>query len=135
MTSLIIGISSAMLLVLLLTKLKYFDGQLVYGIVLACIGFLYIGFTWTDLQSLIINALQALVFVVLAYFGIKRNIYILAIGYFLHGSWDILYNLLDESGLIPPLYDLFCLSFDFTVGVYLLVARRKAKQAFKIDTI
>lgn len=135
MTSLIIGISSAMLLVLLLAKLKYFDVQLIYGIVLACIGFLYIGFTWTNLDSLIINSIQAFVFVTLAYFGIKRNIYILAIGYFLHGSWDILYNLLDESGLIPPLYDLFCLSFDFTVGVYLLVAGRKGKRAFRIGAI
>jgi len=55
------------------------------------------------------------------YYGIKKNIYILAIGYFLHGCWDITYRLLQDPALIPPNYDLFGMSLDFTVGLYLLI--------------
>jgi hypothetical protein len=94
---------------------------------------LYIGFTWSDLASLIINATQALVFLVLAYYGVKKNIYILAIGYFLHGTWDLAYSHFDELSLIPPHYDVFCLSFDFIVGIYLLIFARKARSTFKIS--
>lgn len=135
MTSLIIGISSGILLIVLFVILKRFDKQVVYGLILTGIGFLYIGFTWTDLESLIITSIQAFVFVLLAYYGIKKSIYILAIGYFLHGIWDLTYHLLDQPDLIPPHYDLFCLSVDFTIGIYLLIFAKNVKSKFKISAV
>ena len=134
MTSLIIGISSGMLLIVLFVILKSFDKQVVYGLILTGIGFLYIGFTWTDLESLIINSTQALVFLLLAYYGIKRSIYILSIGYFLHGSWDLAYDLLGKPDLIPPHYEVFCLSLDFTIGIYLLIFAKNVNPKFKISS-
>jgi len=131
MISLIIGISSALFLILLFVILKHFDKQVVYGLVLAGIGFLYIGFTWPNLNSVIINAIQMLVFLLLAYYGIKRSISILAIGYFLHGGWDLAYDYLGQPDLIPPHYDVFCLSFDFTIGFYLLILARNVKSKFR----
>jgi hypothetical protein len=131
MISLIIGISSSILLIVLFVFLKQFDKQVIYGLILAGIGFLYMGFTWSDLGSLIINAIQALVFLVLAYYGVKKSIYILALGYFLHGTWDLIYSYFDQPGLIPPHYDVFCLSFDFIVGIYLLIFARKTRSTFK----
>lgn len=121
MTSIIIGISSGVLVILFFTFLKQFDKKIMYGLILAGIGFLYVGFSWTDLQALIINAAQAIFFMLFAYYGIKKNLYILAAGYFLHGTWDVLYDLFPTSNLIPPHYDLFCLSIDFTMGFYILV--------------
>ena len=121
MTALIIGISSGIFLIILFAILKRFDKQVVYGLILTGIGFLYIGFTWIDLESLIINSTQALLFLFLAYYGIKKSYYILAVGYFLHGIWDITYDLLGQPDLIPPQYDIFCLSIDFTIGIYLLI--------------
>jgi len=50
-----------------------------------------------------------------------KNIYSLAAGYFLHGCWDAFYGFFKMPGLIPPHYDLFCLSLDFTIALYLLV--------------
>ncbi|MEQ1677190.1 MAG: DUF6010 family protein [Chitinophagaceae bacterium] len=135
MTSLIIGISTGVLLIIALVMLKRIDKQLFYGLVLTGIGFLYVGFTWTDLESLIINSIQAVVFVLLAYYGIQRSIYILAIGYFLHGTWDLAYDLLGQPDLLPPHYDLFCLSVDFTIGIYLLILARNVRSKFKISTV
>ncbi len=119
MNAIIIGISSGIIIILLFCIMKHLDKRIIYGLILSGIGFLYVGFTWTDLQTLILTAVQAIFFLFFAYYGVKKNLYILATGYFLHGSWDILYKLMPGPDLIPPHYDLFCLSIDFTIGIYL----------------
>ena len=126
MIAVIIGILSGLLTILTITIFKKLDQPTIYGLILSGIGFLYVGFTWTNLQALIVNALQAIFFLFLAYFGIKKNINFLIAGYFLHGSWDLVYSLFPASSLIPPHYDLFCLSIDFTMGFYLLILKYRA---------
>ena len=126
MTPLIIGISSGLIIILLFAILKQFDKKVVYGLILSGIGFLYVGYTWMDLQAFIVNSVQAVFFLFLAYYGIKKNLYILAAGYFLHGSWDLVYHLFADSHLLPPHYDLFCFSIDFIIGFYLLVIQYRA---------
>ena len=121
MTAVIIGIFSGLLVILAFEVLKSFEKNTIYGLTLSGIGFLYVGFTWTDTASLIITCAQAIFFVFIAYHGMKKNLYVLVAGYFLHGIWDLAYNLFPNSNLIPPHYDLFCLSIDFTMGLYLLV--------------
>lgn len=123
MTPVIVGISSGILVILIVTILKLLDKPLVYGLILSAIGFLYVGFTWTDLRSLVINCFQAIFFLLFAYYGIKKNLYYLIAGYFLHGTWDLLYNFFPNSNLIPPHYNLFCLAIDFTIGFYLLAIK------------
>ena len=121
MTSIIIGISGGLLTILLVGICRRLDKKIIYGLTLAGIGFLYVGFTWTDISSLIVTSLQAIGFVLIAYVGIKKNGYFLAAGYFLHGIWDLLYNIFRLPNLIPPHYDLFCLSIDFTIGFYIAI--------------
>jgi hypothetical protein len=135
MASILIGVALGLLLVVLLVLLNRIDKKIIYGLVLSGIGFLYIGYTWTNLESFIINSIQAVVFVLFAYFGIVKSIYILAIGYFLHGIWDLTYDFLGQPDLLPPHYDLFCLSVDFTIGIYLLIFARSVKSKFKIITV
>ena len=125
MISIVVGISSGLFTVLLFVILKHFEKKAIYGLILSGIGFLYVGFAWTDLQALVINSIQAIVFLSFAYYGIKKSIYILAAGYFLHGCWDLAYNLFGDAGLIPSHYDLFCSSLDFTIAAYILVFNRK----------
>lgn len=134
MIPVIIGISSGLLVILLFVILKQFDKKLVYGQILTGIGFLYVGFTWTDLQALIVTSAQAVYFLIFAYYGVKKNLYILAAGYFLHGSWDIVYSLFPDSNLVPPHYDLFCLSIDFTIGFYILAIQYRASKMASIKT-
>ena len=128
MTAVLIGVLSGLLTILMIAVLKKLDKPTIYGLILSGIGFLYVGFTWTDWQALIVNALQAIFFLFLAYFGIKKNISFLIAGYFLHGSWDLAYSLFPASSLIPPHYDLFCLSIDFTIGFYLLLLKYRGTQ-------
>jgi hypothetical protein len=124
MTAAIIGISLGLLIIFLFEIFKRFDKKLIYGMILTGIGFLYVGFVWTDLQDLVINSIQAIVFVFIAYYGVQKHLYILAAGFFLHGSWDITYVFWRDPGLIPPHYDLFCLTIDFVMGIYILAFKK-----------
>ena len=47
---------------MLIGFLKHFDKKIIYGFILSGIGFLYVGFAWTDLQALVVNAIQAIGF-------------------------------------------------------------------------
>lgn len=119
MNAAIIGTLSGIITATIIGLLK-FEKPMLYGLILSGIGFIYVGFTWTDIPTLIIACGQALFFLFLAYFGVKKNLNFLIAGYFLHGLWDLVYGLLFTPGLVPAHYDLFCLSIDFTMGAYLL---------------
>ena len=123
MNAVIIGISLGLITILIIMLLKNLDKKVIYGLILSGIGWLYVGYTWSDLKSLIITTIQAIIFLFIAYYGVKRSLYIMAAGYFLHGLWDLAYDLFPDKHLIPPHYDLFCLSIDFTMGFYLLVVQ------------
>ena len=123
MIPVIIGILSGLLVILIIALLKRLDKQTIYGLILSGIGFLYVGFTWTDISSFIITALQAIFFLLFAYYGIKKKLYFLAAGYFLHGLWDLAYDFFWLPDLRPPHYDLFCLSIDFTISIYLVILK------------
>jgi hypothetical protein len=58
MNAVIIGISSGLLIILLVVFLKQLDKKVIYGLILSGIGFLYVGFVWADLQALVINAIR-----------------------------------------------------------------------------
>lgn len=123
MTATLIGISAGLFTILIVALFKRVDKNLFYGLVLAGIGFLYIGYSWTDIADLIMNILQALFFLVLAYFGVKKNSNFLIAGYFIHGLWDFIYSHVGNSDLLPPHYDLFCSTYDFMIGFYLLMIK------------
>jgi hypothetical protein len=128
MTPILIGISSALLQIVLFELLKQFKKDHIYALTLSGIGFLYVGFTWTNTPTVIIASIQAITFSLIAYYGLVKNSYILAAGYFLHGLWDISYNIWQDASLIPPHYDWFCMSLDFTVGIYLTLKVLKQQQ-------
>jgi hypothetical protein len=121
MNAAIIGISVGLISIVAIALLKLLDKKIIYGLVLTGIGFLYVGYTWMDITAVSINIVQAIFFMFLAYYGIKKDMYFMAAGYFLHGLWDLAYHLFANSRLIPPHYDIFCLSADFTIGFYLLI--------------
>jgi hypothetical protein len=132
MTAIIIGISSGLLIIWTIKFLRYLDKQIIYGLILSAIGFLYVGFCWTDVFSLIVCSVQSVLFLLIAYYGMKKSLLLLAGGYFLHGIWDLAFDLISSSRLIPPHYDLFCLSIDFTTGFYLIVLYRKNEKSISV---
>jgi len=117
----IIGFSLGLVSILFSRLLKELDETIFYGLILAVIGALYVGYTWTDTTSFIINCFQCFFFGTLAYLGIKRNAYLLATGFVLHGIFDIIYSLFPVPDLRPPHYDVFCISVDWVIGVYLFI--------------
>jgi len=123
MTATLIGISAGLTTILIVALFKRADKNLFYGLVLSGIGFLYIGYSWTNIADLIMNILQALFFLLLAYFGVKKNSYFLIAGYVIHGLWDFIYSHVGNSELLPPRYDLFCSTYDFIIGFYLLILK------------
>ncbi len=125
MTAAIIGISLGLLIIFLFQFLNQFDKKLIYGLILCAIGFLYVGYVWTDRADLIVNSIQAIIFFFIAYYGIRKHVYILGAGFFLHGTWDIAYPFFRNAALIPPHYDLFCLSIDFVMGIYIVVFKKQ----------
>lgn len=128
MIALTIGILTGIAAIIAIKLLSKIENRLLCSLVLTGIGFLYIGFTWSHLPSLLLNALQAVFFLLLAYIGMTKNISFLIAGFFLHGAWDLLYSFFPHSELIPPHYDLFCMAADFTIGFYLLFGIKKRKQ-------
>ena len=128
MIAALIGISSGLIIILLFVVLKQFDKRIVYSLILTAIGFLYVGYTWTDITAISLNIVQAIFFLFLSYYGIKKNMYYTVAGYFLHGLWDIAYDLFADSKLLPPHYDMFCLSIDFTMGIYLWIVVYQTKR-------
>ncbi len=135
MTSILVGVLTGILIILFIGLLTQLDKKIMYGLILSGIGFLYVGFTWSDLGSVIVSSLQAIAFLFIAYFGIRRSMYLMALGYILHGVWDFLYNLFTASHLIPPHYHLFCLSLDFTIGIYLLAIKFRKDKSHSSKTL
>jgi len=71
----------------------------------------------------------------LAYYGIKKSLTFLAVGYLLHGCWDFVYHYFQDPGLIPPHYDLFCSTLDFTIAAYLLVLGNKSNSKKDVNKL
>lgn len=131
MTAALIGILSGIIIIVITALYKRINHSLFYGLILCSIGFLYVGFTWRDTTALIVNVQQAIFFLLVAYYGVRTNLLILAIGFFLHGCWDIIYGLLSNSQLVPPHYDVFCLSVDYIISGYLLYLHYKVQSPAK----
>lgn len=121
MNAALIGLSSSLVTILIFSFLKRLDKNTIYGLILMGIAFLYIGYTWTNIEVAILSFLQALFFLLFAYLGITKNAYFLVAGYFLHGIWDGIYPFFGSPDLLPPDYDYFCLTYDFVVAIYLLL--------------
>ena len=131
MNATIIGISSGIITVILVLLFKGLDKKIIYGLALAGIGFLYVGYTWTDIATVIMNIVQAIIFLMLAYLGIKKNLYFLIAGYIMHGVWDLIYPHFADPSLLPPHYDLFCSTYDFVIGIYLFMLNYRMKQSYR----
>lgn len=119
MNGALIGISTGLIVILSLALVKQLDKFIIYSLILTGIGFLYVGYTWMDVTALSINIVQAIFFLFLSYFGIKKNMSIMVAGFFLHGLWDLVYDVFADACLLPPQYDMFCFTIDILMGMYL----------------
>ena len=74
---------------------------------------------------ILIELVQAIVFGVLALLGLRGSPYWLAVGWALHPFWDVLLHYLGPGHAFTPwTYAIACVSFDWIVAIYIVIAYR-----------
>lgn len=114
-----IGIITTVAVVVMIELLRNFDRRLIGSLTLTGIAFIYIGFSWADVPSLVSAILAVAVFFWLSYFGYKRNFVLVIAGLVLHGIWDIVFPLFSTSA--PEGYGIFCLTVDLLLALYFFI--------------
>jgi len=92
---------------------------------LAVIPFIYIGFS-IHAQSLMLTIPTALLFILFAYLGYKKNYLFTVVGLALHGLWDVIFPFV--STVAPHGYDVFCITVDILLALYFYVKFRHQLQ-------
>jgi hypothetical protein len=115
MAALIIGLSITAATIAFAELFRKIDMKFFASLSLAVIPFIYIGFS-IDLQALMITVPGAIVFLMFAYWGYKKNYILTVIGLALHGLWDVFFP--HVSQVAPHGYDVFCLTIDLLLALY-----------------
>jgi hypothetical protein len=115
MTAFIIGLGITAAIIAFAEIFRKIDLKLFAALTLAVIPFIYIGFS-IELHELVLTIRAASVFLMLAYWGYKRNYTLIVAGLALHGLWDVFFPHVSE--VAPHGYDVFCLTIDFLLALY-----------------
>ena len=124
MTAALIGIAFG-IGIPLLTELLRFDKRTIGALTLTAIAFIYIGFVTTAFPELYIEAIGALVFFMLAYFGLTKKPLLIPLGLFLHGIWDAGHLFWEGAGFLPGGYEILCIAADTLLAIYFYIKLRK----------
>ncbi len=111
-----VGIMLTVAIILFLEIAKSLDKRLIGAITLVGISFIYIGFAWHDFPSLTLSIVSVFLFLLLAYYGYKKNFNLIVFGLVLHGLWDIVFPFF--SSTLPRGYDVFCTTVDMLLALY-----------------
>ncbi len=116
MQDIIIGIILCAIVIIFMEGVRSLDKKLFGAFTLVGIAFIYVGFAWTELRSLIIVTISVVPFVALAYYGQTKRYNLIVLGLLLHGVWDVVFPRF--SSVVPEGYDLFCLTADLILAAY-----------------
>lgn len=116
MIDFLIGLGTTAAVVLFLEVFKSVDKKFAATLTLSGIAFIYLGFSKTDPQSLVITISGAALFFALAYVGYRKNFTFILVGLLLHGLWDFVFPFF--SPVAPEGYDIFCITIDFLLVPY-----------------
>ncbi len=121
------GLKGLVLAGLTIALLYPFPDDLAFGILAVLLGAItgiYIGVALTvaDRNLILVETVLAVLFLLLAVAGWKVSPLLLALGYFLHGLWDLAHHPRYIRSPGPAWYQPACLAFDWSIGVY-IVAR------------
>ncbi len=114
-----IGLITTVAVIVLVEVFRFLEKRFIGALTLTGIAFIYIGFSWSDVRSLIYAILGVAVFFALSYFGYKKNFILIILGLILHGVWDILFPYFSTAA--PDGYDIFCMTIDFLLAVYFYI--------------
>ena len=115
MTGFIIGFSVTAAIIAFAEIFRKIDLKFFASLNLAVIPFIYIGFS-IDPYVLFLTVPAASLFLLLAYWGYKKNYLLIVIGLALHGLWDVFFP--HVSSVAPHGYDVFCITIDVLLALY-----------------
>ncbi len=124
MTGFIIGLITTAAVIAFAEIFRKIDLKFYASLNLAVIPFIYIGFS-IDPYTLMLTVPGAAFFLLLAYWGYKKNYMLTVAGLTLHGLWDVLFPYV--SSVAPHGYDLFCITIDIILAVYFYIKLKPSK--------
>ena len=116
MKDIIIGIIVSTIVIIFMESVRSLDKKLFGALALVAIAFIYVGFAWTELRSLIVVTISVVPFVALAYYGQTKRYNLIVLGLLLHGVWDVVFPRF--SSVVPKGYDIFCVTADVILAAY-----------------
>ena len=126
MNDFLIGLGWTIGIIAFLEIFRSFDKRLLAAYTLTGIPFIYIGFSFHDTPSLIASILSVAFFVALAYYGYRKNFYLIIAGLALHAGWDLVFPLF--STMAPEGYDVFCITIDVLLALYFFMKSKSIVQ-------
>ena len=121
-----IGIITTVAVIILSETFRFLERRLLAAFTLVGIAFIYVGFSWYDALSLTYVILAAALFIILSYFGYKKNFMLIIVGLILHGIWDILFPYISSTA--PEGYGIFCITIDLLLAIYFYIRVKPLKQ-------
>ncbi len=122
--NILIGLGLGIVTIILHLTLTESKGLELTSFLLVLIGSVYYGFALLSKhkKAMIIEIIVASVFVAMGIFGLWISPWVLVIGLFLHGLWDIAHhNSSSKLVKIPQWYIPFCATYDWVIGIYLIL--------------
>lgn len=122
------GVVLSLLAFLLSRFVNDVAGRTLLATVLFAAAGAYFGFAYnpgTPSYWILIELLQVVAFGILGLYGWRGSPYWLALGYALHPLWDFgVHHLGPGSTFAPLAYVIACISFDWVVALYIVIAYR-----------
>lgn len=103
--------------------LPFYKAMDFYGILLALIAGVYIGFAINDgrRSQLILEGVVALGFCALVLLGMWKWPFLILLGYFAHGVWDLLHHPFKLGARVKSWYPPACVLYDWLVGAFIYI--------------
>ncbi|WP_197739484.1 DUF6010 family protein [Pseudoalteromonas sp. A25] len=101
-----------------------------YALIIASL--IYVGFAVLafELAWVLIETVGVLLFGIMVMLSRTHSRYFLALGWLVHPVWDVVLHLYwPDTHFAPNWYAIMCISFDITVGGYLIVLFKRQKVA------
>jgi hypothetical protein len=124
MYSFSIGLGVTVAIITITEIFRKIDLKFFASMTLAVIPFIYIGFSIHP-QALMLTIPSATFFLMLAYWGYKRNYMFTVTGLALHGLWDVFFP--HVSPVAPKGYDVFCITIDVLLALYFYLKFKSIK--------
>jgi hypothetical protein len=119
----LISIALATLTCLVGYILPFYKSVDFYGILLAMIAGVYIGFAISDgrRDKVILEIIVALGFCMLVLLGMWKWPVLIATGYLLHAMWDLAHHPLKLGARVKSWYPPACVIYDVLVGAFIYI--------------